>query len=222
MSKIARHSSGGSEHMDPTGSKQKSLFDPSHSKGARRGPVIFPKLTGTERSWFALYVQVNHEKEVAKRLEQKSVESFLPLLETWSKRQDRRKKIHTPLFPGYVFVHTLLDNYTNVHILKTPGALNILGNSDGPLPIPGYQIENLRTMLASKEPLDLHPYLKEGDWVRVTRGHLTGCIGLLLRQNPKKGRLVVSIDLIQKSVSVELDMEDVEPIPTPSEGTVHP
>jgi len=186
--------------------------DISQSEAELKGPVLFPKLTGVEPAWFALYVQVNHEKEVAKRLEQKSIECFLPLMESWSKRRDRRKKIQLPLFPGYVFVQTILDNYTNVNILKTPGALTILRNSEGALPIPDYQIENLKTVLASPEKLNLHPYLKEGDWVQVVSGHLSGCFGILLRQNPRKGRLVVSIDLIQKSVSVELDIEDVKPI----------
>lgn len=178
------------------------------------GQLIFPKLSGSELSWFALYVQVNHEKEVAKRLEQRSVESFLPLMESWSKRLDRRKKIHLPLFPGYVFVHAVLDNYTNVHILKTPGALTILRNSEGPLPIPDYQIDNLKSLLNAKMPFSPHDYLKEGDYVHVVRGPMTGCTGILLRQNPKKGRLVVSVDLIQRSVSVELNVEDVQLVET--------
>lgn len=192
-------------------------IDPSISEKilSPAGPVILPTLTGQTKAWFALYVQVNHEKEVAKRLQQKTVDNFLPLMECWSKRRDRRKRIHVPLFPGYVFVHTVLDNYTNVNILKTPGAVTILRNSEGPLPIPEYQIENLQTMLQSKSELSPHPYLKEGKWVRVVRGHLAGCAGILLRQNPKKGRLVVSIDIIQKSVGVELDMEDVEPLEDP-------
>jgi transcriptional antiterminator NusG len=176
------------------------------------GPVIFPQLTGGEASWFALYVQVNHEKEVTERLALKSVECYLPLIECWSKRQDRRKRIRVPLFPGYTFVHTVMDNYTNVQILKTPGALTILRNSEGPLPIPHYQIENLKTMLGSPEQLTLHPYLREGDWVQVIRGHLAGCVGILIRRNPKKGRLVVSVDIIRRSVSVELDTEDIEPL----------
>ena len=175
--------------------------------------LIYPSLTGMERAWFALYVQVNHEKEVTKRLEQKSVDCFLPLMESWSKRKDRRKKIRVPLFPGYVFVHTVLDNYTNVNIVKTPGALCLLRSSEGPLPIPDYQIENLQTILNSETELSIHRYLKKGDWVRVVRGHLAGCVGILLRQNPKKGRLVVSIDIIQKSVAVELDIEDVALLP---------
>ncbi|MGC8492532.1 MAG: transcription termination/antitermination protein NusG [Syntrophobacteraceae bacterium] len=162
--------------------------------------------------WYALYVQVNHEKEVAKRLEQKEVSCFLPLLETWSKRRDRRKRIQLPMFPGYVFVHVLLDSSANLAIVKTPGALSLLHNSEGPLSIPPSQIENLQTLIGSAKPLELHTYLKEGDWVRVAHGPLAGCVGILLRTDPKRGRLVVSVDIIKQSVSVELDLEDVEAI----------
>jgi transcription termination/antitermination protein NusG len=177
---------------------------------APQGPFWFPRLAGEKESWFALYVQVNHEREVATRLQQKDVGSFLPLMECWSKRKDRRKKVSVPVFPGYVFVRTILDNYTHVHILKTPGALTIIGNSEGPLPIPLFQIENLQTVLKSKSPLAVNSYLKEGNWVRVIRGPLAGCMGILLRQNPNKGRLIVNVDMICRSVSVELDVEDVE------------
>ncbi len=166
--------------------------------------------------WYAIYVQVNHEKEVVKRLEGKEVECFLPVMETWSKRRDRRKKIHLPMFPGYVFVHVLLNSHANLTIVKTPGAISLLHNSEGPLTIPSYQIENLQTMMRSVEPLQVHPYLKEGDWVQVVRGPLAGCIGILNRADPKRGRLIVSVDIIKKSVSVELDLEDVEPALPPS------
>jgi transcription termination/antitermination protein NusG len=183
------------------------------SDSLHEGPILYTSLAGDEKAWFALYVQVNHEKEVSKKLETKAIDCFLPLLKTWSKRKDRRKKIHVPLFPGYVFVHTVLDNYTNIDILKTPGAVALLRNSEGPLPIPDYQIENLQTMLQAEQILSPHAYLKEGDWVKVVRGPFAGCMGILLRQNPKKGRLVVSVDIIQRSVSVEMDVEDVEALP---------
>jgi transcription antitermination factor NusG len=169
----------------------------------------------TDLEWYALYVQVNHEKEVVKRLEQKEVACFLPLMETWSKRRDRRKKIQLPMFPGYVFINVVLDNYVNLTVVKTPGALSLLHNSEGPLSIPTYQIENLQTMVNSVQPLEIHPYLREGNWVHVVRGPLTGCIGILNRVDPKRGRLIVSIDIIRKSVSVELDLEDVEPLLPP-------
>jgi transcription antitermination factor NusG len=177
-----------------------------------RGPVYLPRLTGADPAWFALYVQVNHEKELARRLDQKSIESYLPLVECWSKRRDRRKKIQIPLFPGYVFVRAVLDNYANVNILRTPGALGLIRNSEGPLPIEPYQIDNLKLMLGSPMLINTHPYLREGQRVRVLRGLLAGCIGILVRHNPKKGRLVVGVDIIQRSVSVEMDVEDVEPV----------
>lgn len=162
-------------------------------------------------SWFALYVQVNHEKEVWKRLQDRSIHSYLPLMETWSKRRDRRKRIQVPLFPGYIFFHTVMDDVSHLHVIKTPGAITIVRSSEGPLSIPDYQIENLQTILKAREALKIHPYLKEGDWVQVVKGPLAGCTGILLRHNPRKGRLVVSVDLIQRSVSVELDVEDVQP-----------
>ncbi len=162
--------------------------------------------------WYALYVQVNHEKEVTNRLEQKELSCFLPLLETWSKRRDRRKKIQLPMFPGYVFVQVMLDGSANLTLVKTPGALSLLHNSEGPLSIPSYQIENLKTLILSTQPLQVHCYLKEGDLVRVMRGPLAGCVGILKRTDPKRGRLVVSVDIIKQSVSVELDLEDVEAV----------
>ncbi|MDR3567554.1 MAG: UpxY family transcription antiterminator [Syntrophobacteraceae bacterium] len=176
--------------------------------GAQETRLLVP----SAGQWYALYVQVNHEKEVTKRLEQKEVFCFLPLLETWSKRRDRRKKIQLPMFPGYVFVNVHLDSSANLTMVKTPGALSLLHNSDGPLSIPSYQIENLRTLILSAQPLQVHSYLKEGDWVRVVRGPLSGCAGILMRTDPKRGRLVVSVDIIKQSVSVELDLEDVEPV----------
>jgi len=172
--------------------------------------------TPPDKEWYALYVQVNHEKEVVKRLEQKEMDCFLPLMETWSKRRDRRKKIQLPMFPGYVFVHVLLDSYVQLTVVKTPGALSLLHNSQGPLSIPPYQVENLRTIVNSIQPLEIHPYLRQGDWVHVVRGPLAGCIGILDRLDPKKGRLIVSVDIIKKSVSVELDLEDVEPAIAPT------
>ena len=177
---------------------------------------VFPQLSGDQPAWFAIYVQVNHEKEVNLRLQQKSLDSFLPLHEKWSKRRDRRKRIQVPLFPGYVFVHTVLDNYVNLDILRTPGVVWILRNTSGPLPIPDYQIDSLKIMLNQPQITTAVPYLTKGDWVQVIGGPFAGCVGVLIRQDTRKGRLVVNIDIIRQSASVELDVEDVEPIPPPA------
>ncbi|SMC27648.1 Transcription antitermination factor NusG [Desulfacinum hydrothermale DSM 13146] len=169
-------------------------------------------------AWYALYVQVNHEKKVAEMLVKKRIDCFLPLVEKWSKRRDRRLRIQVPIFPGYLFVHATLDNPTHVEILKIPGSVYILKNQHGPMPIPTYQVESLRTMLTGAQDLTVHPYLKEGDWVQVVRGPLVGCVGLLVRLNPKRGKLVINVDVIQKAASVELDMEDVIRIDPPQSG----
>lgn len=165
--------------------------------------------------WYALYVQVNHEKKVAEQLRKKNIEHFLPLLNTWSKRRDRRMRIQVPLFPGYVFVHAVLDNTVHVEILKIPGSVYVVRSSEGPAPIPDYQVESLRTVLEKADSLTLHPYLAEGDWVEVVRGPFAGCVGILQRINPKKGTLVISIDVIRRAASVQLAVEDVVRIDGP-------
>ena len=195
---------------------RKTVVNTASSGPTPRPFRVFPQLSGDQPAWFAAYVQVNHEKEVTLRLQQKSLDCFLPLHEKWSKRRDRRKKIQVPLFPGYVFVHTVLDNYINLDILKTPGVVWILRNSSGPLPIPDYQIDSLKIILNQPQITTVVAYLTEGDWVQVVRGPFAGCVGVLIRQDTRKGRLVVNIDIIRQSASVELDVEDVESIPPPA------
>ncbi len=125
--RIVRQVQGRKETMRDCGGKY--LVEPA-------GPISFPRLTGPEVSWFALYVQVNHENEVVKRLENKELTCFLPLMECWSKRLDRREKIRVPPVPG-VRIHP--HHPGQLHQSQYPqdsGALTILRNSEGPLPIP--------------------------------------------------------------------------------------
>ncbi len=165
--------------------------------------------------WYALYVQVNHEKKVADQLLKKNIECFLPLLHTWSKRRDRRVRLQVPLFPGYVFVHTVLESEVHVEILKIPGSVYIVRSSQGPALIPDYQVESLRRVLDHADTLTLHPYLTQGDWVEVVRGPFTGCVGILQRLNPKKGTLVINVDVIRQAASIQLAIEDVVRIDGP-------
>jgi transcription antitermination factor NusG len=162
-------------------------------------------------AWYAVYAQVRHEGKVYSRLVAKSFECVFPQVERWSRRRDRRKRIQVPLFPGYLFVRTLLDNYTHVKILQTPGVVSLVRNEDGPLPVPDNQMNSLLTLLGNASVLSSHPYLREGMKVRVATGPLYGCEGILVRRRHEKARLVVAIDIIQQAVSVELDEGDVEP-----------
>ena len=163
-------------------------------------------------AWYAVYAQVHHESKVYSRLLAKSFECLLPRLERWSRRRDRRKKIQVPIFPGYLFIRAVLDNYEQVRVLQTPGVVRIIRNKDGPLPIPDEQINSVITLLDHASVLTAHPYLQEGMRVRIANGPLYGCQGILVHKKHEKSRLVVAIDIIQQAVSVELDEEDVEPL----------
>lgn len=163
-------------------------------------------------TWYAIYAQVRHEGKVYSRLQAKSIECLLPQMEQWSRRRDRRKRIQVPIFPGYLFVRTVLDNYEQVRILQTPGVVRIVRNQDGPLPVPDSQMNSLLTLLGNDRVLTSHPYLAEGMRVRIATGPLYGCEGILLRRKNEKTRLVVAIDIIQQAVAVELSEEDVEPV----------
>jgi len=149
---------------------------------------------------------------VFQRLEDKRIFSFLPKLEVWSRRKDRRKKIQKALFPGYIFVREVLDPLHRLEILKTPGVVKILGNEEGPVAVPEIQIESIQTILGGKSAVSPFPYLKEGQIVRVVEGPLKGCEGFLLKIKEGKEKLVITVDLLQRSVAVEIDGASVEPV----------
>jgi len=142
----------------------------------------------------------------------KKIETFLPLIEKWSRRKDRRKRIHLPLFPGYLFIRTSMDAYSHLEILKTDSVVRILGNDGKPIPIPDEQISTIQVLIKNGVAVTPCPYLKEGMRVRVVNGPLIGVEGILLKTQPQKHRLVLSVDLIKESVSVEIDELDVAPI----------
>jgi len=163
-------------------------------------------------SWFCLYTRSRHEEVVQQRLEEKNIHVFLPLIEVWSKRKDRRKKIKKPLFPGYLFFYEKLNPANRLAILKTLGVVKILGNEKGPVSIPEVQIESIRKTLSSQAAISPFPYLREGQLVRVTEGPLRDCEGFLLKIKEGKQRLVISLDLLKRSVCVEIDGISVEPV----------
>ncbi len=167
-----------------------------------------PQLT----HWYAIYTKSRHEKKVYDRLLEKKMEIFLPLVERWSRRKDRRKKVVLPLFPSYLFVRAWMDPYTHVEILKTDSVVRILGNNGKPLPIPDEQIFAIQALITSGMAVTPCVYLREGMNVQVVNGPLIGVKGILLKTQPQKHRLVLSMDLLKESVSVEIDELDVEPI----------
>ena len=162
----------------------------------------------TEPRWYAAYICANHEKRVAIQLVERSVEHFLPLYETVRRWKDRRMHLELPLFPGYVFVHMALVD--SLRVLQVPRVVRLVGFNGHLSPLPDEEIEGLKNSLAGGLRAEPHPFLTAGRRVRIKAGPLEGREGILLR---KKGnfRLVISIDLIQRSMIVDVDAADIEP-----------
>lgn len=156
-----------------------------------------------------LYTRPRHEKAVAEELRRCGIEAFVPLREVLSHWKDRQKLVQLPLFPGYIFVY--IDQSRRRVVLRSAGAVALVGLHGVLAPIPDAQIEALRTICLAKRPFDLSPYRTEGERIQVAHGPLAGLQGILSEQ---EGRhcLVVSIDLLQQSVAVELNADSVIPI----------
>jgi transcription antitermination factor NusG len=159
--------------------------------------------------WYALRTRSRHEKRVREQLEAHGIEPFLPLVERWRQWKDRRKKVAFPLFPGYCFARFPLSQ--RVVVVSTQGVVQILGNQEGPVPVPEAEIDAVRRLVESTLPYDPYPYLTEGMQVEVIRGPLSGLRGLLLRKGAR-ARLVIGVALIHQGASVELDAFDVAPV----------
>ncbi len=168
---------------------------------------------GVEREprWYAVYTRSNFEKQVAAELTAKEIEHFLPLVDELHQWKDRRKLVHLPVFPGYVFARFGDTARARLQVLNTAGTVRILG-SDGKIePIPDLEIEAIRRLLKANVPYFAHPFLREGAWVRVKRGALKNVEGLLVRVK-NKTRLVLSVSLLSQSVATEIDIRNVEVI----------
>jgi transcription antitermination factor NusG len=159
--------------------------------------------------WYVAYTSANHEKRVSEQFAQRSVEHFLPLYESVRRWKDRRIRLQLPLFPGYVFVRLALCDRLNV--LQVPGVARLIGFHGEPAVLPDSEIEALRTSTDPRLRAQSHPYLTVGRRVRMKRGPLDGVEGILIRKKNAL-RLVLSIDLIMRSASVEVEAADVEGI----------
>ena len=161
----------------------------------------------TEPQWYAVYTRSRHEKSVAVKLEEKRIEVFLPLRNVLRRWKDRRKEVAMPLFNGYVFVR--MPYSQRLPVLQTPGVVQILSEGSKPVPIPEEQILSIQRLVESGLTYDPYPYLKEGTFVKVVRGPLQGVEGILLEKR-KKHVLVLSVDLIQQSAALQVDISDTD------------
>jgi len=163
--------------------------------------------TNPTLSWYALYTRHHHERNVALALAGKGLEAFLPLYNSVRHWKDRDKKLQLPLFPGYVFLRNPTGRWQP--ILATPGVHSVVGFAGRPAEIPTSEIDAVRRVVGSPFQIEPHPFLKCGDRVRVTAGPLQGLEGRLLRKK-SLWKLLVSVQMLQRSVAVEIDATIVE------------
>ncbi len=152
--------------------------------------------------WFALAVKPRHEKAVAAALQSKGLEEFLPLCVVRRRWSDRYKTLEVPLLPGYTFCR--FDPSDRIPVLRTPGVRKIVGWGATPLPVEEAEIQALQRVVEARLPASPCPYLRAGQVISLDNGPLSGLRGLLLETKGRR-RLVVSITLLQRSVSVEVD-----------------
>jgi transcription antitermination factor NusG len=173
--------------------------------------AALPRLhSGPESHWYAAYTSANHEKRVAVELQRRAVECFLPLYGSVRRWKDRRVCLEMPLFPGYVFVR--FSPIQRLCVLQIPGLVRFVGFSGTLARIPEAEIVRIQDILRRGFRAAPHPYLTVGRRVRVKAGPLRGLEGRLLRRKSKL-RFVVSIELIMRSMAVEMDESDLEPLP---------
>jgi len=159
--------------------------------------------------WFALAVKSLHEHAVRECLELKRLEAYLPVYRSTRRWSDRMKTIERPVFPGYVFCR--MDYNHRIEALRTPGVRSVVAFGGEVTPISDLEIERVRLMLTSDRPLEQWPFLRTGQQVRVQAGPLTGIEGILVAAR-NACRVVISIELLQRSVAVQIDPSFLAPL----------
>jgi transcription termination/antitermination protein NusG len=169
-------------------------------------PEPAPRPEGREQ-WFAVWTRSRHEQVVRTQLDDRAIAAFLPTMVRWSRWKDRKKRIDVPLFPGYVFAR--FNAASRLDVLKCSGVVSIVSFNGEPAAVPDHEIEGIRLLLESTLPFDPCPTIKTGAMVEVAHGPLKGVVGRLTRKG-SQSRLVLSVDLIGKGVSVQVDAADVK------------
>ncbi|MDM8538446.1 UpxY family transcription antiterminator [Desulfobacterales bacterium HSG17] len=169
-------------------------------------------IVSLKREWYVLHTKSRFEGIVYDALDKKSKEVFLPRIWVKSRRKDRKVMLHTPLFPGYVFVKTDLDARDHLDILKTTGAVKLIGNNDGPIPAEDQAIASLQIMVSTDEKIKAGSRFLKGDSVMVMAGPFAGVVGIFVQERGE-GRIMVNIDILGQNASAVMDEDDVEKIP---------
>ena len=164
------------------------------------------------RSWYVLHTKSRFENVVHEGLVKKSLETFLPKIKVKSKRRDRNLMISAPLFPGYLFVKTDLNPREHIEIVKTAGAVRLIGTQNAPVSVPIDTVESLRIMVSGDDSVSTGFIFRKGDRVMVVSGPFAGINGIFSRYRGK-GRVVVNIEALGQFAQVDVNEDDVEILP---------
>jgi len=155
-------------------------------------------------NWYAIHTRSRFEQKVYDGFCGKSVEAFLPKMQVMSRRKDRRKKILIPLLPGYVFVRFDMNPETYWDIIKTVGVVRMVGFEGKPVPANEEEVHSLMILNGTDRTVQNRKYMKRGDRVMIMEGPLKGLIGFYLRHKGQTDKVVVSVELLHRSLAVEV------------------
>lgn len=159
-----------------------------------------------KKNWYAVHTRSRFEQKVHDGINGKSIEVFLPRIQVMSRRKDRRKKILVPLIPGYVFVRTDMHPEEHLNILKTIGVVRMIGFKGKPVPAKEEEIQSLMILDGTDRTVQNRAYMNKGDRVIIMEGPLKGLVGFYLGHKSQSDKVVVSVELLQRSL--EVDIED--------------
>lgn len=192
---------------EPTG-----LIHAPSAIGGQRSAVSGQLGEASEPKWHVLWTRSHSEQLVYDQLTAKGFHLFLPTIDVWSRRNGSRYRSNVPMFSGYLFLSHAMDKVSYIEVCKARGIVKLLGESwDRLAEVPESQILAIQKVHSARLPTRCHPFLQEGQRVRITQGLLADVEGILLRSKPNKGLLVISVDLLQRSVAVEIDCTHVVP-----------
>jgi len=175
-------------------------------------PPAAGSIPGTHQvNWYAVQTRARHEKRVAERFQEQGLPIFLPLVSEVRRWSDRKKTVELPLFGCYVFVKVAASREERLRVCCIDGVLRIVGGKGEGSPIPNEQIEAVRAITSQQLTWTEHPFLKIGQRVRIKSGALNGVEGILVARDGDR-TLVVSVDAIQRSLSVRIEGYDIESV----------
>jgi transcription antitermination factor NusG len=173
--------------------------------------ILGPEASGPS-PWHVLWTRSHCEWLVHEQLAGRGFHPYVPEIDMWIQHRGSRQIARAPMFSGYLFLNDVLDKRAHVDVRKTRGLVQILGEAwDRPAVVPEADMRAIQTVAESRLPVLPHPYVREGERVRIVSGPLKDVEGVLVKVRQDKGLFVLSVSLLQRSVAIEVDCTSVVP-----------